>query len=265
MKIIAVGTLKGGTGKTTVLFNMAGVLAEEKKVLLIDVDPQCNLSAACGVNIANKSRPSSRDIFLEDNEELVPETLVTKSPIKALPNLDIIPSHMLMTAVEFFMVNRSAREWVLNNFIGDHIEFFEQYDYVLIDTKPSMGIVNQNAFTVADSIVLVTDISEDGIVGAELFSHLWENIRKALRKEDNIKALIINHADRRINLTKELREYCEDNEDLLPLLVEDMIYGKVIYKDARMYYQPVNVLKGGEEAAADVRAVVNRLTERGVF
>ena len=264
MKIISVGTLKGGTGKTTITFNLAGVLAEKYKVLLIDVDPQCNLSAACGINVADKKHNSSRNIFMEDNE-LEPADLVVKAPIAGLDKLDIIPSHMLMTAVEFFMVNRSAREWVMDNYIQDHKDFFEQYDYVLLDTNPSMGIVNQNAFTVADSIVLVTDVSEDGIAGVELFTHLWENIRKALRKPDNVKALVINMADRRINLTSELKEYCEDNEDLLPLLVNDMVYSKVIYKDARMSNTPVNKIKGGEDAAKDIRAVLNGLFKKGVF
>ena len=265
MKIISIGTLKGGTGKTTITFNVGGVLAEKHKVLLLDVDPQCNLSAACGVNVADKKHLSSRDIFREDNEEYTPERLVIKSPIQDLPNLDIIPSHMLMTGVEFFLVNRAAREWVLSNYLEEHKDFFGQYDYILLDTNPSMGIVNQNAFMVADSIVLVTDISEDGISGVELFSHLWENIRKAFRKPDNIKALVINMADRRINLTTELKEYCEDNEDLLPLLVPGMVYSKVIYKDARMSHQPVNKLKGGEEAAKDIYAVVDGLYEKGVF
>ena len=264
MKVVAVGTLKGGTGKTTVLFNVAGVLAKKYKVLLIDIDPQCNLSAACGVNIANKKRLSSRDIF-RDDVDVTPEDIVVKQPIKELPNLDVIPSHMLMTAIEFFMVNRSAREWVLENYINDNKEFFDLYDYVLIDTNPSMGIVNQNAFTVADSIFLVTDISEDGIVGAELFSYLWEGIRKALRKPDNIKALVINNADRRISLTKELKEYCEDSDELLSLLVDDTIYAKAIYKDARISHLPVNVISGGREATKDVEAVVNGLFEKGVF
>lgn len=265
MKVIAVGTLKGGTGKTTITFNLGGVLAEKYKVLLLDVDPQCNLSAACGINVADRTHFSSRDIFREDNENVAAEKLVIHSPIPELPNMDILPSHMLMTAVEFFMVNRSAREWVLYHFIEDHKDFFEQYDYILIDTNPSMGIVNQNAFTAADSIILVTDVSEDGIAGVEMFTHLWENVRKALRRPDNVKAFVINQADRRINLTKELKEYCEDNEDLLPLLVEDMVYSKVIYKDARMTHQPVNVIKGGEEAAKDIYAVEKALFEKGVF
>ena len=265
MKIVAIGTLKGGTGKTTITFNVGGALAEKYKVLLVDIDPQCNLSASCGVNVAERKYRSSRDIFMEDNSESTPDELIIKAPIKELPNLDVIPSHMLMTAVEFFLVNRPARESVLKNYIQDHLQFFEQYDYILIDTNPSMSVINQNAFLLADSIVLVTDISEDGISGVELFSHLWDNIRKAHRVPNNVKAMVINLADRRINLTKELKEYCEDNVDLIPLLVKDMVYGKVIYKDARMEHLPVNVIKGGEEAARDIYAVMDGLFEKEVF
>ena len=270
MKVVAVGTLKGGTGKTTVLFNIAGVLAEENKVLVIDLDPQCNMSGSCVVNVARRDRRSSKDIF-DQNEDFTPEQLVVKQPIEELPNLDLIPSHMLMTAVEFFMVNRAAREKVLENYISDYREWFEVYDYVLIDTNPSMGIVNQNAFNAADSIVLVTDVGEDGIMGVELFSYLWEGVRKQLRKPDNIKALVINNAVRRMNLTKELTEYCQDDEDLVGLLVDSLVYSKSIYKDARMSHKPVNVLedkkKAGpiREATQDISNVVNALKERGVF
>lgn len=275
MKVTAVGTLKGGTGKTTVLFNMAGVLAQTSKVLVIDLDPQCNMSSSCGVNIARRERRSSKDIF-DQNANFTPDELTIKAPIPELPNLDLIASHMLMTAVEFFVVNQAAREKILENYILDNKVFFEQYDYVLLDTNPSMGVINQNAFNVADSIVLVTDVGEDGIAGAELFCFLWENVRKSLRKPDNVKALVINQADRRLNLTKELREYCQEDEDLMPLLIGDMIYGKAIYKDARMANKPVCLL-GSErslstkqrqaaiDATADVTNVVAALTERGVF
>lgn len=272
MEVIAVGTLKGGAGKTTMLFNIAGVLAVDHRILLIDLDPQCNLSGACRVKPKTKNAlrgkpqgyPSSRDIFRDDvpND---PSDLIRKSPIEELPNLDIIPSHILMTAVEMYMVNQSAREWVLHNWIEEHKEYLEQYEYILIDTNPSMGVVNQNAFTAADSIVMTTDISEDSIEGVEAFCYLWDGIRKALRKPDNIKALVINNADRRTNLTEELKQYCEDDEDLGDLLVSKAIHSKIIYKDARIARTPVNLLKAGRAATKDVEAVVKELRKKGVF
>lgn len=275
MKVVASGTLKGGTGKTTVLFNVAGILAETKKVLLIDLDPQCNTSGACGVKqnldwrklikkINVGIRPSSRDIF-ENGDSISPEELVEKHPIADLPNLDVIPGNMLMTATEFSMVNRPARETILQNYIDDNREFFEQYDYVLLDTNPSMSVINQNAFRAADSIMLVTDVGEDGIEGAGMFLYLWGSICKGLRQRNNIAALVINRADRRISLTKELQEFCADDEFFGDLLVKDMIYEKVVYKDARIDHTPVNIRKDGIDATADVRRVVEELTERGVF
>ena len=272
MNIIAVGTLKGGAGKTTMLYNLAGVLAEKYRICLIDLDPQCNLSGACRVKPKTKmalrakpqSYPSSRDIFRDDvpND---PSVLIRRAPIEELPNLDIIPSHILMTAVEMYMVNQSAREWVLHNYIEEHREFFKQYDYIMIDTNPSMGVVNQNAFTAADSIIMTTDISEDSIEGVEAFCYLWDGIRKALRKPDNIKALVINNADRRTNLTEELIQYCEDDEDLRELLVNKAIYSKIIYKDARLARTPVNLLRAGKAATSDVKAVVKELRKKGVL
>ena len=275
MKVIASGTLKGGTGKTTVLFNVAGVLAETKKVLLIDLDPQCNTSGACGVKqnldwrklikkIRVDIRPSSRDIF-ENGDSISLEELIVKHPIRELPNLDVIPGNMLMTATEFSMVNRPARETILKNFIDDNREFFEQYDYVLLDTNPSMSVINQNAFRASDSIMLVTDVGEDGIEGAGMFLYLWGSICQGLRQKNNIAALIINRADRRISLTKELQEFCAEDEFFGELLVNDMIYEKVVYKDARIDHTPVNVRKDGIDATNDVRNVVKELVERGVF
>lgn len=266
VKIVVIGTLKGGTGKTTVLFNAAGVLAENSRVLAIDFDPQCNLSSACGINVAKQKRLSSKDIF-DQERAYKPEEIVVKSPVKELPNLDLMPSHMLMTAVEFSLVNTPAREGIFRSYIEDHRAWFEQYDYILCDTNPSVGIVNQNAFAAADSIVLVTDVSEDGIMGVELFTYLWGKVRKALRMEDNVKALVINLADRRTSLTKELKEYCEDNEDLLPLLLDAIVYSKVVYKEARIEHKPVNVLPGrtAREAAQDIRKVVKALEKREVF
>lgn len=275
MRTIAVGTLKGGTGKTTVLFNMAGILAETKRVLVIDLDPQCNLSGACNAKqnldwrklikkIPVKILPSSRNIF-EESDSYSPEELVVVRPIKELPNLDIIPGNMLMTATEFSMVNRAARESVLSNYIEDNIDFFEQYDYILMDTNPSLGVINQNAFTAADRIVLVTDVGEDGIEGAGMFLYLWGEISRSLRKKNNIDALIINRATRTINLTQELYDFCANDEFFAPLLVKDMIYEKVVYKESRMDHIPVNKIPKGKEATIDVRNVVEQLFERGVF
>ena len=112
MKVIAFGTLKGGTGKTTVAFNIGGILAEEHKVLFIDVDPQCNLSDNAGVDTADQDGATIRDVFDNPNKVTAGE-VITSEPLWQLPNLDIISSHIRLTATELQLVSAPAREKIL--------------------------------------------------------------------------------------------------------------------------------------------------------
>lgn len=263
MKTIAIGTLKGGVGKTMITFNLAGALAEENKVLLIDVDPQCNLSNNAGVDITDQDTYSSRDIF--ETHNVRPENLVVENPIPELPNLDVIPSNILLTATELHIGSRAARERILKNYLDDHETFFSKYDYILIDTNPSMGIVNQNAFLAADSIILVTDIDDNSRLGLQLFIYLWEEIRKDLRKPDNVKALIVNKGDLRTNLTTDMLEYIMNDEDLSKIFVPKLIRSKVAYAKAALQKLPVTQYSEGAEASEEIYAAVELLKEKGVF
>ena len=96
MKVIAFGTLKGGTGKTTVAYNIGGILAEEHKVLFIDVDPQSNLSDNSGVDTANQDGVTIRDVF-DSPTKIKAEDVITLAPMWQLENLDIISSHIRLT------------------------------------------------------------------------------------------------------------------------------------------------------------------------
>jgi cellulose biosynthesis protein BcsQ len=99
MKVIVFGTLKGGTGKTTVAFNVGGILAEEHKVLFIDVDPQSNLSDNVGIDTADQNGWTIRDVFREPLKTK-PKDVITKTPMWQFENLDIIASHIRLTATE---------------------------------------------------------------------------------------------------------------------------------------------------------------------
>ena len=149
MKVIAFGTLKGGTGKTTVAFNVGGILAEEHKVLFIDVDPQANLSDNAGVDTTDQTGATIRDVF-GDWKETKADDVITKSPIWQLPNMDIIASHIRLTATEHQLVSAPGRERILQKWMERNKDVLSQYDYIILDTNPSMGIVNQNAFMTAD-------------------------------------------------------------------------------------------------------------------
>lgn len=262
MKIIAIGTLKGGVGKSAVAYNLGCILAENKKVLLIDVDPQTNLSLNMGIDVTSKHLKTVKDIF-ESN--IKAKELIFKSPIESLSNIDIIPSNIVLTSTELRIVSVAGREQILKNFIYDNIKIFKEYDYIIIDTNPSMGIINQNAFFAADSIVLVSDISLNSIQGAELFIALWTDTRKQLRKENNIKALVLNNYDKRLKLSSELVEYCKENESIKDIILNTYIANSVKIKETELEHKPINILHKNSNIHQMYKNILLELKERGVI
>lgn len=262
MNIITVGALKGGTGKTVTLFNLAGLLAEKYKVLLIDCDPQANLSSNIGIDVNAENMKTVINIF-NDNTPL--NDIIYKMPNKDLKNLDIIPSNINLTATEFQIVSKAGRENILKTFIKDNCDSLHEYDYILIDTNPSMGIINQNAFLVSDSIILVSDVSINGLRGVELFIELWESARKYLNKDDNIKALVLNNFDKRIKLSSELVEYCNEAESTKDIVLANVVPYSVQVKNTELKQSPINCLYNNSPIHQAYKNIMIELMRRGIL
>ena len=268
-KIIATGTLKGGTGKTSFTYNIAGILALTKKVLLIDGDPQFNLTTDLGIDVTEKNLKTIKDIF--ENKARA-EEVIYKTPISKLPNLDAIPSSIELTATELKLVNLAGREQKLRNFFEDNAEVLAEYEIILMDTNPNVGMINQNIFLAADSIILVSDIDANSIRGAEFFIALWDDVRRDLRKEDNIAALVLNNADNRSSLPDMLFEYCQDDDELKRFLIKTVIPNNIQIKNAKLKNQPLSILQTSSKEKASKEKVLSayqqalaELTERGIF
>ncbi len=265
MKSIAFGTLKGGTGKTTSCFNLAGALAlnPDNKILLIDGDPQCNLTNDIGIDCSDMERNNIRTIF--ENKKIDPSELIIHGMLEQLPNIDIIPSNILLIKTEMQLVSIAGREKLLANYFERNKDFFSQYTHVIFDTNPSLGVINQNIFYFVDSIILVSDVSLNAIQGAELFTFLWEENIEDLGIDNNIKALIINNFDKRINLAKDLQDYYLSEAEFKDILVEVPIPGSVAMKDTSINHLPLVVLQPHHQVATAIKRVVKDLIVREVF
>jgi len=263
--IITFGTLKGGTGKTRSVFNFSALLAEKHKVLAVDADPQFNLTVDMRVSVMESGIRTIKDVF---EGGYTAEEVIYKNPIPELPNLDLIPSSIELTATELNIVSLAGREHIFNNFVLDNYEALKQYKYILIDINPNLGMINQNVLFASDYAILVSAISTNSIMGAELFIALWADIRHRLRKPDNVAALILNDNDNRSTLLADMLEYIKAKDDLRDILLQTVIPASGPIKDTETKHCPINLL-GNKRVVREARAVfldvIEELKERGIL
>ena len=273
-KVITFATLKGGAGKTMNLFNLAGIVAARgKKVLLIDVDPQCNLSANCGIDVADMRFTTVKDIFAKyrASEQPKAKDVIIEHPIPKLDNLDIIPSSILLFNVEEDITILEGRTKILKSFVSRNQKFLAKYDYIFVDTNPSMSVFNINAFFLADAIVICTDVSSNSISGAELFCGLWDakreqiNETSEIRKEDNIEALLIGNYSARSNLSRELLDYVHTADFSKDIVLDTIIPATVQLKDTEVSHKPINLLHKGDKAHQAYENLADELTRKGIL
>jgi len=264
VKIIAIANLKGGVGKTMLTVNLSAVLAEDFPVLLIDADPQSNATSGLGIDIASREYRSMIHVLSEDGG-VDAASVIMRSPIKELPLLDLLPSDLALTRTELQLVSYPSREQVLSRWINKNQGVLAQYEYIFIDTGPNIGLINQNVLFVADSIILVTDISKNGQNGVEMLSEYWASLSSILNTKNNISALIVNNYDKRIRLSQELVEYFKNDEYFSCLLVNTVIPNRVALKDTEVDQEPINLLHPKHDSLVAYRSIIRELEEKGVL
>lgn len=266
MKVITLATLKGGAGKTMTTFNIAGILAENNKVLLVDVDPQCNLTNDVGIDISDRNMITIRDVLQTPiNQQLKADKVIIKTPIQELPNLDIIASSILLFETERRLYTRSNREHILETFLNKNREYLCRYDYIFIDTNPSMSIININALLIADSILITSDVSINSVNGAELFCQLWDEQRQDLLKPDNIAAMLICNYDSRTKMGKDMIEYVHNTDFSKQIILDTIIPTTVKMKDTEINHKPINILYPKERVTQTFHDLIVELKERRIL
>lgn len=203
-EIITIANRKGGVGKTTTTLNLAYSLKEtDKKVLVIDLDPQANLTRCFGLENSYDIKTIGHLLMAELEEE----RYLLKEYIKACDDIDIIPSSIYLSVAEAQMRVETGSERILYDIIEPLKEY---YDYILIDTSPSLNILTINAICTADSILIVADTQIFAIVGISELLKTIQKIKKRINPKLSIKGILLTMCEKRTNLSKILTEQIEE-------------------------------------------------------
>ncbi|MGJ8592632.1 MAG: ParA family protein [Aquaticitalea sp.] len=221
-KIIAIANQKGGVGKTTTSVNLAASLGVlEKKVLLIDADPQANASSGLGVDVENVEIGSYQ---LIEHSASAEESIIKTTA----PNVDIIPAHIDLVAIEIELVDKEEREYMLKKAIT-HLK--SSYDYILIDCAPSLGLLTLNALTAADSVIIPIQCEYFALEGLGKLLNTIKSVQRIHNPNLDIEGMLLTMYDSRLRLSNQVVEEVQKH-------FTNMVFETIIQRNVRLSEAP---------------------------
>ena len=250
-KIIALANQKGGVGKTTTTINLAASLAAlDKKVLVIDADPQANASSGLGIDIRNIEHTIYECII--NNIEAEKAIVATE-----LDNLYIMPSHIDLVGAEIEMLELENREKVLRKSLES---IKPLYDYILIDCSPSLGLITVNALTAADSVIIPVQCEYFALEGISKLLNTIKIIKSKLNPQLDIEGFLLTMYDARLRLANQIYE--EVKKHFQELVFTTVIQRNIKLSEAPSHGLPVILYDSESKGAYNHMELAKELIEK---